>query len=174
MLLRSLNAKRIVPPLVAIGVTGLVGHRLLQNDDSVVPQAGQYERKLAHPIFNEPAYHFDICKKFYPGYVAGRGRKDELVYYEECGKIDHDALLENGVTLPILLQHYVMTTIAAFELEAKQGQRMITVFDVKGTGLHFLKGGKIEFLKAASKVMQMEYSEKYDYRFAEKVSQTGR
>lgn len=163
------NPKRIPPLMAGVGAAGLATFYLYQqSDSSISSQTDGRVHALSHPIFREPAYHFDIIKKYYPGYVAGRGRRNELVYYEECGKIDHDALLKNGVTLPILLQHYVMTTIASFELEAKEGQRMITVFDVKGTGLHFLQGGKVEFMKAASKIMQMEYSKKYDYRFAEK------
>jgi len=166
-------AAKLAPAVVLTAVALGVGYLKIgdhKGDTSVSNEVARAREPL-HPYLRRPSFHFDVCKKYYPMYTAGRGRNGEIVYYEECGKIDNDALLRNGVTLPILIEHYVMTTMATFEvIDPTPNLRMITIFDVKGVTMGFLKGGPLEFLQEASKIMQMEYSEKYDYRFAERNS----
>jgi hypothetical protein len=56
-------------------------------------------------ILREPNPHFDLIKRHYPHFFAGRGRLGEPVFYEQPPKTNLKALREGGVTIDLLLRH---------------------------------------------------------------------
>jgi hypothetical protein len=56
-------------------------------------------------ILREPCPHFELIKKHYPHFFAGRGRLGEPVFYEQPPKTNLKALKEGGVNIDVLMRH---------------------------------------------------------------------
>ena len=105
--------------------------------------------------------NFEVIKKYYPHYYCGRGRSGNVVYYEDCGKIDVPALASSGVGVSDIVHHYVYITEFCFaKLKTDEDARTISVFDVDGVGVGDLKGPVMDFIKATTKIMQDHYPER--------------
>ncbi|CAM9727023.1 unnamed protein product, partial [Choristocarpus tenellus] len=60
-------------------------------------------------ILNEPQPYFSIIKEHFPSFmcVYGRSRQGHVVVYDKLAGVDMHAMAEQGVTVPVLLRHWI-------------------------------------------------------------------
>jgi hypothetical protein len=113
-------------------------------------------------ILYEPQPHFAIIKECYPHFLHRRDRTGHPIYYERLGYIDLKRLRSEGVTLDETLRYYVFLTEYIWthiEPDNDHGA-LVTVLDVDNVGVWDLRGEALDFLKAASKIVQQHYVER--------------
>lgn len=115
-------------------------------------------------ILDESQPYFSIIKDAYPHWLGGRTRKNELVYWERVGFVDVDKLRDSGVTLDILLRHYIFTNEWTWKVlsPAADGPEscQIVVLDVTGVKLSQVGGLRLEYLRECAKIAQLSYPER--------------
>lgn len=109
---------------------------------------------------------FDLIKQHYPHYCHGRGKNGEPCYYEMPTKTDLKALRAGGVTLDLLLRHYIMVTEFQWQyLERGDMQRSIYIIDLNGMRFGDFVGDVVDFVKRASALSSQHYPERAGYVF---------
>eukprot|EP00611_Tribonema_gayanum_P013863 TRINITY_DN250_c0_g1_i4.p1 TRINITY_DN250_c0_g1~~TRINITY_DN250_c0_g1_i4.p1 ORF type:complete len:400 (-),score=38.54 TRINITY_DN250_c0_g1_i4:1316-2476(-) len=112
-------------------------------------------------ILSEPQPMFNIIKQHFPAFIYGRGRKGHVVVYEKVGSIHMKELAHQGVTLPMLLRHYVFSMEYLWRVVEPRGDaQLITIQDVQGIGLSDLTGMALEFAKGAAQTASKHYVER--------------
>jgi len=142
------------------------------NEDEVIAKT-QYEKTLAwrqqeniDNILSEPHPHFDLIKKHYPHYTHLRGKHNEVVYYEYPPKMDLAALKAGGVTMDILLRHYMMVTEFLWStVELSEEGKCIYVMDLEGVRLRDFAGDAVSFLRQTSELCGKHYPGRTSYIF---------
>ncbi|KAG5176129.1 CRAL-TRIO domain-containing protein [Tribonema minus] len=124
-------------------------------------QGTQSQVVLSDMILSEPQPMFNIIKQHFPAFIYGRGRKGHVVVYEKVGSIHMKELAHQGVTLPMLLRHYVFSMEYLWRVVEPRGDaQLITIQDVQGIGLSDLTGMALEFAKGAAQTASKHYVER--------------
>lgn len=112
-------------------------------------------------ILMEPHPRFTTIKKYYPHHFHLRGKNNEPVYYEIPSKIDLKALKKEGVSIDILLRHYVLITEFIYvHLAPSETSKAISIIDVEGVGIWDFVGEVVDFVKKASAFTSAHYPER--------------
>lgn len=127
--------------------------------------AWRQEHDMDH-IIKRPHPKFDFIKQHYPQYFHLRGRKNELVWYEKPPAVNLKALLEGGVGVTPLLDHYAMVTEFGWQvLETDDLARAITVLDMEGIRIADFVGEVVDFTRKCSANTGDHYPERAGYVF---------
>ncbi len=113
-------------------------------------------------ILQEPQPNFKAIKESYPHYFHGRSKSGHPVYFERVGYINRKKLKEYGVTVPMLLRHYVFITEYLWNVIEPNEDfgASISVMDVENVGVRDLIGDTLDFLSQSSKIIQGHYVER--------------
>jgi hypothetical protein len=112
-------------------------------------------------ILREASPHFDLIKKHYKHYCHGVGKSGEPCYYEKPPKTNLKALRQAGVTVDMLLRHYVQVTEFQWQfLERDDLRRSIYIIDCEGMRFGDFVGEVVDFVKQASKLSNLHYPER--------------
>ncbi|CAM9291492.1 unnamed protein product, partial [Ectocarpus fasciculatus] len=113
-------------------------------------------------ILEESQPNFFKIKECYPHYFHNWSRDGHPVYYERVGYVDKKKMKEYGITVPMLLRHYVFITEYLWrKLDPDEDAgASISIMDVENVGLRDLMGDTLEFLSMSSKIIQGHYVER--------------
>lgn len=93
-------------------------------------------------ILTEPQPHFHAIKTYYPHYVCGRGKLGHCVYYERLGELQMAPLKARGVTVSLLLRHWIFVTEYQWRHVAPEPTACsIAVLDMEGCTFNSLTSG---------------------------------
>ena len=120
------------------------------------------EKEGIDHILLEPQPNFRLIKECYPHALHRHAKSGHPVYYELLGFIDLKRLKASGVTLEETLRYYVFLTeyIWTYVETDQEHGALVSVLDVDNVGIMDLRGDALDFLKAASKVVQQHYVER--------------
>jgi len=116
----------------------------------------------------QPNPHYELIKRMYPHYHAGRGKLGHTVYYERAGALQIKDLYKEGLSQEDMLKHWVAVTEYQWRVLApdpSDGEDMakgISVVDC--AGLNFMGvmfgGDAIEYTKKTIAVANGHYPER--------------
>jgi len=111
-------------------------------------------------ILSELHPHLEFIKQHFPHYFHLRGCKNEPVYFEMPPRTDLKAPREGGVTLDILLRHYVMVTEFMWQyIERDDLQQSIYIIDLEGIRIIDFRGKCVDFVRRACAFCNQHYPE---------------
>jgi CRAL/TRIO domain len=126
-------------------------------------------------IHTMPNKFFKQIKRDYPHNVGGHSKKGLPCIYEQPGKMDIKSLFrDSGCTVDDMVHHYIFCTeyfcnclCASKELRRVAGKErepysmgefgIVVIMDIKGTGLQFLNGDIMVYLKKVSDINAVHY-----------------
>lgn len=113
-------------------------------------------------VLQEPQPHYNLIKKYYPHYIAGRGREGHSVFYCRPGDFNSSKFIAHGITTADLVRHWLFGCEYQWNILERGDPvaRAIIVFDGKGTGLSDLTGYKQDFVKATLSLANAHYPER--------------
>ena len=113
-------------------------------------------------ILRERQPNFFKIKECYPHYFHNRSKDGHPVYYERIGYVDRKKMKSYGITVSMLVRHYVFITEYLWnQLETDdENGASVSIMDVENVGLRDLMGETMEFLSISSKIIQGHYVER--------------
>jgi len=123
-------------------------------------------REGVDTILREASPHFELIKQEYPHFCFGKGKLGEPCFYEQPPKTNLKALRAGGVTLDLLLRHYVQVSEFQWQfLERDDLQRSVYIIDLNGIRFGDFVGEVVDFVKLASALSAQHYPERAGYVF---------
>ncbi|KAJ8599962.1 hypothetical protein CTAYLR_002849 [Chrysophaeum taylorii] len=128
-------------------------------------QSLAYRRRFRFDdALRERQTHFDVIKDAYPHWLGGRTRANELVYWERLGHVNVDKLKQAGVTLDVLVRHYVFSNEWTWKVLSPDpdGPRsfQVVVLDVSAVRLSQVGGLRLDYLRTCADIAQINYPER--------------
>lgn len=113
-------------------------------------------------ILEEAQPNFFKIKECYPHYFHNWSKDGHPVYYERVGYVDRKKMKSYGITVPMLVRHYVFITEYCWGKLHPDEDRgsSISIMDVENVGIRDLMGETLEFLTLSSKIIQGHYVER--------------
>lgn len=120
------------------------------------------EESGANVALATPHPRFDVVKKHYPTFFHGKDKSGAVLYYEQLGQIDDEALRRSGLDAKQLLWHYMYQMEYLWSvINPNDADRATIVLDLKGVTLATCsKAEIIGFIKQAVTMMSTHYPER--------------